>query len=305
MAAPTDYIAYYRLTDNADDETGNYSGSISGTVTFDGNALISDGGGYVYAPAPVVSDNASVTFWVKVTKPYNSTGTVFAYNHSGYEDPLVVNFPHWDNNCTFEWGVDGSSGTSSFVIDSEWEEKWTHISFIINDTKLKIYINDSLYRTITGSFDGYDFSSRYILFLYSDIDGERTPGEIARVRIYNYELTTTQISDIYNEEKNDFPNGMVFEIFSDVSQDIVIDWISFLDTSRDLIPMYQTFSDVSEDDILSIYIFQDISIDHQGYIQIFSDVSANTGGLKWSRFYDISNDESTIFEDILIKRVNS
>ena len=309
MALTDNLVAHYWLGSDSSDSYGTSDGVTHGGVVFNGDSATFDGiDGYIDSLFTVdTSSSYTFSFWLtRDGVPSEREFIFWDLASNGQDKTSRLLFEIWGDGVigvsvgdgTSFWRDDTSYNISGFLDNTEH-----NIVFTIDDYTLKLYIDNSLKHVYTTDvLAGAAGERPYSFGRPGEYDGFYFNGKLANFRYYNDLKDEAFVSDLYSEGSS---ISFVKDIFLDVSEDMVINWTHFLDTSRDLIPTYQTFSDVSEDAILSTYIFQDISIDHQGYIQIFSDVSANTGGLKWSRFYDISNDEPTIFEDILIKRVNS
>ncbi len=309
MAVPTDYIAYYPFTNNADDLTGNHDGVNSGVV-FNGESGLFDGIDYVEV-SPKINLSLmgfTVTGWIK--KSDISSGVVINNASSAPDNGMEwgLSFDSIGESVTdllFTMFITTSNDiTTPFVnMPTNRVDEWIFFTIKVAEIDISTYTNAVLDSTNTTTDPIIDTSLTTVFgaagWDYSDTSYSFN-GNIKNVRFYDYPLDDQDITDIYNEEK-----GIKWVIFSDTSEDITMVWDYFTDSSRDLTPTYQTFSDVSIDGILAPNIFQDVSIDHQGFIQIFTDISANNENIKWSRFYDISGDETTIHEDTLIKRVTA
>ncbi len=309
MAAPIDYKAYYKLADDANDETGNYNGVNNG-VTFDGISgdfngnsdyieLLSNGKGSSFETQAL-----TITCWAYFEdKGEGATdNTVFSYDFTSQAVPYyATHLRQMEASQALFFGTNyGGTFKGSASSPSTPYGEWRFIALTLESGSQKVYDNKAEVAALTetGTISFYD---QEVWIGKANYDAFMS-GKLKNLRFYDYVLTPAEMSDIYDEEIDDFPHETSFEIFSDVSEDVARVWDHFIDNSRDLTPTYQTFSDVSADDILISAIFQDVSIDHHGFLQIFADVSANNENIKWSRFYDISSDETIIHEDTLIKR---
>ncbi len=290
MGAPTDYIAFYPLKTDVNDDTGNYDG-INNGVTFDSQSGYFDGNDYVSIPTMGGFNAYTISLWFK------NDGTV-NYGHlftSNNQDDFAFKY-YVDYKSVYIYTA--AAGSKITPDNSAPAQDMTHLVATCDGATLKIYI-DSI-EVLSVAFSTQLPVTSYKIGNYNT---EYTIGYEARVRIYDYKLTEQEVIDIYNEEYEEF-YPPVWQSFLDISEDIAMVSESFLDVSQDELPTYQTFQDISIDDILTTEIFQDLSADHQGRIEIFTDVSINQGDIAWGRFYDISEDIPESYSATGIKRIN-
>jgi len=310
MALTDSLVAHYLLNTDATDSYGSYDGTVSGTVVFTGNVAIFDGASS-YIDTTYKTSNASNTYTISIWVSRNSINTQDAIytetnstdNSSGtyivFGDSGTISAGHFKNQSGDYDNVGGSLTVTTDL---------THIVFTReNGVEHKLYIDGILYNTVscsnvsnastyTGRIGGHPtYSSNPNLRAFD--------GSISNFRIYSDVKDQAFIDELYLEGHSPEPT-FIYELFSDVSEDVNIIQESFFDISEDDILESVIFQDVSEDAIIGHEIFSDVAIDSQGYMEIFTDVSINEKAFKFNRFLDISEDITIDGTSIIIERIN-
>lgn len=209
-------IAYYKFDGNAEESTGQYvDGILHGNATFKegviGQALYLDGNGdYVDIGNGLnLYGKYSISFWIKsedLNRKYPGILAKYETNHYGPYD-----FDLHYNKANI-WISDGHGGYSS--IDSNTtiqQNKWTHIAYTVNYNKLRIYINGRLDITatipiMTQNGDKVTIGRQSLMFSpYYDLEFK---GYVDEVRIYDRELTATEIRLLSNKPSEHKINGV-------------------------------------------------------------------------------------------------
>jgi len=153
------------------------------------------------------ADNAifSVSSWFKLnTVNSNGSGIIGKWhNNTSASWLLYVRSASTSGNMTFI--VRNGADNGHFILDSgvsasSLTGEWTHIVGVADGNNLTMYINGVSVASI--SYDGTinnPASDAHIGSYNADVDNtHRTNANIADVRIYDTDLTATDISDIYN-----------------------------------------------------------------------------------------------------------
>ena len=199
MAAPTDYIAFYKLENNANDETGNYNGT-SSDIVYNGKSAGFNGSSSKLNTNHQFMETGSaytLSMWVSQSS-FSAVHRVFTQYIDGLSDRSFFRIE--TNGTLLYWNTTLSTFYSTASIS---DNDFHHIVFVLNTDSISFYIDKIFSNTTTvnpifGSCDSC---------IGSAVNGTEThDGNIANVRIYDYVLTSTQISDIYNEEYPKFYN---------------------------------------------------------------------------------------------------
>mgnify|MGYP003144272101 CR=1 FL=1 len=216
---PTTNLAYYKLDNSADDETGVYDGTstdvfyafgrFNQAAVFNGSSsIIKDilGSGFTYA-----TKTMTFSAWIFVTDNSNDNMII--------GDGLTT--------ATGGWGISTGYGNApnqrlSFSVASSAmggvqqtyssvsiaDDTWTHIAVSVDFSSvtdsIKMYINGtedtSLVDGISGSFVDNTTYNTSIGGTWSGSAARFFEGSIDQVRIFETALTSSQVSELYNEK---------------------------------------------------------------------------------------------------------
>jgi hypothetical protein len=181
------------------------SGSASGSIVFDG---VDD---YVYVPVNTgvgpfaCISEFSVETWIYPTKNTGTQSAISKGNVNSYSKQYV--FPRtddgWTNVMFYLWTWDDAQSTLSTAWPSL--NAWHHAVGVYDGKKMYIYIDGVL--ATSKDQTGY-MSSRYRESSISigDRNGytENYEGKIGSVKIYNYGLSASEVSQSYSISKERF-----------------------------------------------------------------------------------------------------
>ena len=200
-------VAHYNFSGNAKDISAfaNHAAANGTMLSADrfgwsNSALGFDGEqGGLTAPngAHLNSATASVAFWINVTD-IPGQGEVYIVTHGGWQERYKVSLPDhgkliWTTNST----VDGISDMDAGDGNELQEGVWTHVVFVHDGTKDKIYMNGMLVneKDVTGDLNN---STNPLGIGYNTIDvGNYFNGFIDEVMIFDVALTEMEIADLY------------------------------------------------------------------------------------------------------------
>ena len=225
LPTTTGLIAHYPLTGTAEDVTGNYDGTENGNTYIDdvefGSAASFSNLNYITgAVTSTVSSQVTISCWFKTS----TTGIYQTILSDSPEDGALIGRRitiGLTNAQEFMVSLgDGTNSWNDYTVSSSLyhDGLWHFIALRINGTSVDLYVDDTLVNaytsTISLSVAGARPHSIGYLGEYFDA-GTRFEweGELMSLRYYNDSLSETEITDIYNYEKNfrsiDIDDGLV------------------------------------------------------------------------------------------------
>lgn len=214
---PAGPVAYWSFDDTGDpghDDSGNgHNGTVYGGVTsisgMCGNALDFDGvNGYVNFGNTVGNfgtDDFSVVFWMRTNTSREETvmgKRVFCGVHSFFE--LNMSVPVAPPGKMFVEVYESSNNNNSFdSIQCLDDDNWHQVAIIRKGFDVYLYVNGGLDASDnTGQIANIDNSASFILgkgpCVPAIADVFNFSGELDEVRIYDRELSASEIEDLYN-----------------------------------------------------------------------------------------------------------
>ncbi|GAB5552070.1 MAG: hypothetical protein Sapg2KO_16610 [Saprospiraceae bacterium] len=202
-----DLVAHYPFDGNTSDlANGNTATAQNVTLTQDrfgiaGQALLFDGvNSAVTAPVTdaLLSDFTTISMWVKATT-LPGQGEIYLISLGGWQSRFKVSVPShgkpiWTTNADMISDMDGGDANALQV------DTWTHLAFVHDGTKNKIFVNGALAaeKDVTGALNSTE-SMLGIGFdpLSNDFSFD---GSIDEVRIYNGALSDQAIADLYTAQ---------------------------------------------------------------------------------------------------------
>ena len=205
---PTTNVAYYKLDNSAEDETGSYDGTetnIEYRFGRFGQAAVFGSGSRIEISSSNKPDlsTATISFWLKTT----STSTQ-ALIGEGYSSNRWGNLQiYLDSNK-----LNARSGNASSAEDLPWLStsdvntgNWVHCVVTISGNTSKIYINGSLETTktltVTRAATTNPFTIGQMYANGSLFTSWVNDCQIDQVRIYSTALDSDQVSQLYNEKQ--------------------------------------------------------------------------------------------------------
>ena len=215
MAAPNDYIAFYKLENDASDETGNYNGTAT-DIVFDGKMGSFNGSSSKVALSQAASDaldgasGATFSFWVKTNSIANSGAICLTLYTSEYAKIWVQ--IHSDGSLEIGGRTIGSdnyvNAFSDFNIQND-ELNFLTVVVDLSNSKFQIYENSILDVEKSQIFNNTTFqhsSGGNTNSIGGYSSGRYLNGYLSHARLYNRALTTEEITSIYDEEYTKFYN---------------------------------------------------------------------------------------------------
>ena len=207
-------IATYQLDGNANDLSGNYSGTPIGTISygvgeFDLGAATTDldSSNYIdlniQLALPQSSDLWSVSTWFKA-----ETGSNTLFNIIGSNATITdaFNFAIQYNESTDKiivpnWNFGGSPITPSYTSNATITDGWNHISLVKTGVNsFSLYINDNFDGSFTTNSSGaFTSNSNLALGIYYLGLGGGASSYNDQVRIFNKALSSSEVTTLYNE----------------------------------------------------------------------------------------------------------
>ena len=197
-------IAHWKFDETsgstADDVCGTYDGTTTGATVnqtgIDTKAYSFDGSGDYVSVSSLSNNEGTVSFWVKP----NSTSEQWILTQSNSGATSFLSFQIHSSKFRIE-----QNGTNRFTIgDNIGTGQWYHVAWTSDGSTWKGYINglEVPMTTVSGSNSGAwfaDVSSPNGLYI-SSLNGSSqfVNGVVDDVRIYDTDLTASQISDVYS-----------------------------------------------------------------------------------------------------------
>ena len=141
----------------------------------------------------------SVAIWVNASS--SRTGTVYAFSNSG--SPSFAGFDfviNTSNQIRIRRSTMTKSNETSFLTTGFSSDTWQHLAFTYNESTntIKVFLNAVLQDTSIGFTQTNTASKKLTIGSYKGT-GNFFNGELSNAVIWNTELTSTQVTEIYNE----------------------------------------------------------------------------------------------------------
>jgi len=166
------------------------------------------------------TDTATVSFWLKRTTIGASIlGTAFGNPDSGGSSDIAL-MPTKGEFGTYNWFDIAKNVTQRRITGVPYTNyEYNHFAVIFNGTNASLYVDGSLYTTITTLPSG-NFSATHgnLEIGGSSLGSLDIKGDIQNVRVYNRALTATEVSRLYNEPWAGLEPLSPFSFFSGLSQ---------------------------------------------------------------------------------------
>jgi hypothetical protein len=206
-SASSDLVAYYKLDNDATDETGSYNGTAS-NVTFDGgrygsSASFNGSSSYIDLPISIITqDNFSFSLWIYPTVNYTAANVVhYVFAHQASSGSRSITFGYNGYDGFWQMVTNNGSNVSVVTMSNPTLNVWTHIAATYSTTNgLELFVNGVSQGTDTYTaldvlnHTGCKLGSRG----YSA--GDYFDGQLDQVRIYDKALSSTEVSSLYEDE---------------------------------------------------------------------------------------------------------
>jgi len=207
-SASSDLVAYYKLDNDATDETGSYNGTAS-NVTFDGgryglSASFNGSSSYISTTYIVPASNtASISSWFNIS----STGNYRTLFSDAPSNGAAINTRmqiYFTPTNTFDVIIGNNSGYwvgSSNSIASYIDGNWHNLIATYNGTDVKVYIDGSLFQSFTSTISFGTAGNQSLVLGKAGLNNVNYwLGKIDQVRIYDKALSSTEVSSLYEDE---------------------------------------------------------------------------------------------------------
>ncbi len=205
-------VAHYAFNGNLDDSfqlvepgraIGNTANSVTvGNITYGegmvGQAALFDGLSGIRLPDGLIDSNTySVSMWLHPERLTNFTTTFFG----AYSPQSWISFvPHTDNGVTRLWSGEAWYDANSSVKIPQ--DVWTHVTFTVNNGKVKIYIDG----VETFNSEGFPniFKNKNGVFALGVNYWNDDPykGLIDELKVYSRELKAEEVLAEFNIQEN-------------------------------------------------------------------------------------------------------
>lgn len=155
--------------------------------------------------AQLNSETTTISMWVKVNSlPAN--GEAFLLSNGGWQERLKISLPSHGKPVFTTNHTNGISDMDSGEGNDLKPGQWTHVTFIHDGAKNKIYFNGALVasKDVVGTLNG---TTRPLGIGYNAIDGGNWfDGSVDDIEIYNYALDDAAVGALYTAQST-FPGN--------------------------------------------------------------------------------------------------
>ena len=213
LAVITPYELAYNFDGNFNEKNGVNNLVQNGTVTFTtdrkgGNTAIQFGSGNLKTQNNLpTSPTWSISFWINTTQT-SLEGYLFSLTTNYYENNAFVSELNFHNINNLLAGISASPYNFKTLSKVLNDNNWHHIVLIFDKSKsandeIQIYIDNVLQTLSVFNENNGDHSGNFISDkLYIGAAGSnmyKYKGKMSDIKIFNYPLTQTQITNLYNE----------------------------------------------------------------------------------------------------------
>jgi len=291
-------------TDEVKDNSGNgYSGTAEGGATTESNATVGgvlchvgkfDGSSYVDMGNILNpnSDDLSISVWVKWD---GNSGERIIYNKENLYEAKINGgkfYYAWQPHWNWDGGVSLNAN------------EWTHFVVTYDHNEQKIYKNGSLEYSRTQSGNIGSNSSKLLIAARGNTNPHNYfSGNIDELKIYNYALSNSAVSDMYNNEKD----GKNYDGSERVCKSCnVIYYFDARDIFRDINDRNISTKIVNQDFNLTIASLDENGSDYQEFngtvcSRIVIEGNISVTGWKKNFFNDINESNQTFHVSQAIK----
>jgi hypothetical protein len=205
-------IAHYPFNGNANDASGNgNNGTVFGATLDIGRQYLANTSYKFNKPSnDYISINSvghlstiSISLWFKYSSNSNF-GLISKSNFSssqGDYNIIIASYPSGNDRVIFRIANNAVYQVLSSNTLNLNNNTWRHVVAICNGTILKLYVDYSDYNTVDAGVSITDVHSLIRIGQYYS-SSFSLKGNIADVRIYNRELTLSEINLLYNEKNH-------------------------------------------------------------------------------------------------------
>ena len=203
-------VAYYPFDGDAKDYSGNGNDGVVTGATSTTDRLGKEGNAYEFDGVNdfincgssddfEVGNSGSISVWAY---PHTKSGTILSKDKVGYNDDLAIGFdPHniSSGKLTYTFNRKGENDIP-YLSTSISDNQWTHIVCIWDLGGMKFFINGSQIDSNNVSCEL--FATGYPLYIGQFQGRDFFDGKIDEVRIYNRALSSSEVLQLYSQEKH-------------------------------------------------------------------------------------------------------
>jgi hypothetical protein len=233
---PTTNVAYYKLDNSAEDETGSYDGTESNIEyrfgRFGQAGLFNGTNSYIYASNSVQqpTTNFSVSVWVLFHQIKSSSVGVIGNFKTGVTPQIGWAIAH-QNGTPLQFWADGTANSNGGMVQSTSSiptNEWIHVVGTYDGSNVKIYINGDLENT--KSYTQTPATTDQPLVIgrwYGNFDDLYTDGQIDQARIFSSALTDSQVTELYEEKPCEDTSNFKTVLYEGTSANQYISQVGF------------------------------------------------------------------------------
>lgn len=143
-----------------------------------------------------VSQTMTVMFWVRTTA--NSNNCILSYDNNDSLSPSSDWYIYTPANLTYGGFCDSNERASGVAIN---DGKWHHCCIVARQTSTEFWMDGILRSSATGlthkSSPGSDYTTSHTFRFADNSNVSHFPGDLGEVRLYNRDLTGSQIRRSY------------------------------------------------------------------------------------------------------------
>ena len=190
-------VALYTLDYDGSDSAGA-TGKFNEGGVFNGSSSYIDVGSSI---GNQMTSAFTVSLWVNVNNSSND-----GHSPLSFMDNIWINIFLESDNTVYARLVDSSASSRAVTSTNTLiDGGWNHIVFKGDGTagQVELYLNNVSQGTASWNGTNYDRNNNNVFGQYGQLNvGRFFEGKLDQVRIFNKELSSTEISTLYNETKN-------------------------------------------------------------------------------------------------------
>ena len=205
-------VAHYPLDNSAEDNKGTNDGTETDieyrfgrygqAAVFNGSSSKIDISATATTPFQASSEDFTISMWVNVAS-------------FGNDDVFIAKWGATDATRSYWFGLQGASGDNTKIAIYERSgstsytfngttslsaNTWHHIVYVRNSSQVLLYIDNSAETFSATNSINDGGTENVVIGQYGGVTASTINGSIDQVRVYSTELTSDQVSQLYNEK---------------------------------------------------------------------------------------------------------